>query len=456
MTDRPELEAELGRLRREKSAFEAQSKLLEHFLVLARSSAEVRVLHSILQQTLQVSVNLTDAERGSLFLLDAAGQVTDSLLARGERSADESAAIVATVMDQGLAAWVRSHRRIALITDTRQDSRWLNLPDQPYTARSVLAVPIQRGSDLLGLLTLLHPAPNRFSPETAELMELAASLIGVALENARLYAALQKYSRALDAELEKGRSIQQQFLPATLPQPAGWQIAAAFHPAKRVSGDFYDAFLLPGNRLCIVIGDVCDKGVGSALFMALIRSLVRVLSGKSSIEGLSAGAAEKRPIDIESLTAFNAVTGTNDYIAGEHGEGGMFASLFVGVLNPETGRLAYVNGGHEPALIIAHAQIRQQLAATGPVVGAQQSSRFKVGTTVIQPGETLLGYTDGVTEALSPEQTFFGRKRFNRLVCLGEGSASQLIDDLRVEIFAHIQNAPQHDDITLMALHRFS
>jgi len=126
------------------------------------------------------------------------------------------------------------------------------------------------------------------------------------------------------------------------------------------------------------------------------------------------------------------------------------------VLNPETGRLAYVNGGHEPALIIAHAQIRQQLAATGPVVGAQQSSRFKVGTTVIQPGETLLGYTDGVTEALSPEQTFFGRKRFNRLACLGEGSASQLIDDLRVEIFAHIQNAPQHDDITLMALHRLS
>jgi sigma-B regulation protein RsbU (phosphoserine phosphatase) len=213
--------------------------------------------------------------------------------------------------------------------------------------------------------------------------------------------------------------------------------------------------MLPGNRLCIVIGDVCDKGVGSAMFMALIRSLIRVLSGKSNIEGLSASSTEKRHIDIEGLTAFNAVTGTNDYIAGEHGEDGMFASLFVGVLNPETGRLAYVNGGHEPALIIAHAQIQQQLTATGPVVGAMPSSRFEVGTTVIQPGETLVGYTDGVTEALSPEQALLGRDRFYRLACRGEGSASQQIDDLRVELFAHIQNAPQYDDITLVAVHRF-
>jgi phosphoserine phosphatase RsbU/P len=456
MTDPPEFAEELLSLRREKTAFQAQSKLLEHFLILARSSAEERILHSILQETLQISVDLTGAEKGSLFLLDARGKVTDSILTRGERTPEESAAIIGRVMDRGLGAWVREHRQIGLIFDTHKDRRWLKLPDQPYAARSALAVPIQRGTDLLGLLTLLHADPHCFSQETAELMQPTATLIGVALENARLYAKLQKYSRALDAELEKGRTIQQQFLPTHLPQLPGWEIAAAFHPARRVSGDFYDAFMLPGNRLCIVIGDVCDKGVGAAMFMALIRSLIRVLSGKSNLEGLSASATEKRRIDIEALTAFNAVTGTNDYIACEHGEDGMFASIFVGVLNLETGRLAYVNGGHEPALIIAHSQIRQQLTATGPVVGALPTSRFEVETTVIQPGETLVGYTDGVTEALSPQQALFGRDRFTRLACRGEGSASQQIDDLRVELFAHIQNAPQYDDITLMAVHRFA
>jgi sigma-B regulation protein RsbU (phosphoserine phosphatase) len=456
MTDRPEPEEELLRLRREKAAFQAQSKLLEHFLILARSSAEERVLHSILKETLLISVDLTGAEKGSLFLLDSSGKVTDGILTRGERTAEESAAIIGKVMEHGLAAWVRKHRRIGLIFDTLKDERWLNLPDQPYAVRSALAVPIQRGADLLGLLTLLHAEPHHFSQDTAELMELTATLIGVALENARLYAELQKYSRALDAELEKARKIQQQFLPASIPQLPGWEIAATFHPARRVSGDFYDAFMLPGNRLCMVIGDVCDKGVGSALFMALIRSLVRVLSGKSSIEGLSTGATEERRIDVEALTAFNAVTGTNAYIAGEHGEEGMFASLFVGVLNPETGRLAYVNGGHEPALIIADTQIRQQLIATGPVVGAMPNSRFEVETTVIQPGETLVAFTDGVTEALSPEQTVFGRDRFNGLACRGKGCTFRLIDQLQGEIFAHIRNAPQFDDITLMAVHRFS
>jgi len=454
MTSRSKLKEEVLRLRREKAAFQAQSKLLDHFLNLASSSAQEPVLHFILQETIRISVDLAGAEKGSLFLLDASGKVTDSILARGAGSPEESALVIGMVMENGLAAWVRKHRQFGLISDTTKDKRWLNLPDQPYLVRSAMAVPIQRGADLLGLLTLLHPEPHRFSQDKVELMNLTATLIGMTLENARLYATLQTYSRALDAELEKGKKIQQQFLPASIPQLPGWEIAAAFHPARRVSGDFYDAFMLPGNRLCIVIGDVCDKGVGSALFMALIRSLIRVLSGKSSIEGLSADAVEKRRIDIDALTAFNAVTGTNDYLASEHGEDGMFASLFVGVLDPETGRLAYVNGGHEPALIITHAQIREQLIPTGPVVGAMPRSRFEVKTAVIQPGETLMCYTDGATEALSPEQTLFGRDRLCSLACRRDGFASQLIDDLQSELFAHIRSAPQYDDITLLAVHR--
>jgi phosphoserine phosphatase RsbU/P len=450
----PECEDELLRLRREKAAFQAQSRLMERFLALARSSVEERVLQAILQETLQISVDLTGAQKGSLFLLDANGCVTDSILTRGERPAAERAVIIGQVMDRGLAAWVWKHRRAGLISDTREDPRWVNLPNQPYSVRSALAVPIRRGADLLGLLTLLHGDPDCFSQETAELMESTAVLIGVTLENTRLYAKLQKYSRALDAELEKGKKIQQQFLPTSLPRLFGWDIAAAFHPARRVSGDFYDAFMLPGDRLCLVIGDVCDKGVGSALFMALIRSLVRVLSGKSDIEGLSSGGAEQRRMDIESITAFNAVKGTNDYLAGEHAEGGMFASLFVGVLNPATGRLSYVNGGHDPPLVVGDSRIRLRLPATGPVVGALPTSSFEVGTVVIQPGETLVGYTDGVTEALSPEGVLFSRERFNALACRVETSAVRLVEVIRGELFDHIQGAPQYDDITVIAVHR--
>ena len=89
---------------------------------------------------------------------------------------------------------------------------------------------------------------------------------------------IEAYSQALKGELDKGRQLQQDFLPYSLPQPPGWDLAASLKPAREVSGDFYDAFVLPDNLVAIVIGDVCDKGVGSALFMALCRSLLRIFS----------------------------------------------------------------------------------------------------------------------------------------------------------------------------------
>jgi sigma-B regulation protein RsbU (phosphoserine phosphatase) len=161
------LDNELTRLKREKAAFQAQARLLDHFLKLARSSTEERILFSVLQQTLQVAADLTGADKGGLFLLDGRGAVTESILTRGDAPDAEKSALIARVLDKGLAAWVRENRRIGLVADTREDARWLDLPDQPYRIRSALAVPILRGEDLLGILTLLHADPGRFNAERA-------------------------------------------------------------------------------------------------------------------------------------------------------------------------------------------------------------------------------------------------------------------------------------------------
>ena len=149
------------------------------------------------------------------------------------------------VLNKGLAGWVWKHRKIGLVKDTRDDSRWLDLPDQPYTVGSALSVPILRGESLLGLLTLLHATPGHFNDQTAELMQLTAGQLGAALENARLYTKLDEYSKALDAELEKGKKIQRDFFPKDIPRLPGWEIVSVFEPALQVSGDFYDAFMLP-------------------------------------------------------------------------------------------------------------------------------------------------------------------------------------------------------------------
>jgi sigma-B regulation protein RsbU (phosphoserine phosphatase) len=452
-----ELKAKIVRLQKKKSALLTQSRLIQNFVSLAKSSAKEQILTAILQKTLDLTAELTKAETGSLFLLDPDGVVRDCILTRGPRQAKECLDLTGTVLEGGLAGWVMRNNRIGLITDTEKDDRWLNLPGQPYTVRSAMAVPISRDNELLGILTLLHSQPGVFHQGTVDVMEVTAGQLGLALESAKLYSKLDEYSRALDAELEKGKQIQKEFLPHRLPRPAGWDIAACFHAARQVSGDFYDAFMLPNGCLAVVVGDVCDKGIGSALFMALIRSLIRVFTGKISLSGVSISAGDRpatEAMDVEVGTALGAVTLTSEYIAQEHGDQGMFATLCLGIINPENGEMAYVNAGHLPLLIIGESGVRASLNVTGPSVGMAPGLKFRSAVARIEPGEVLLGYTDGVTEALSPDDALYTKERFSAFLEKPFSSALELIEGVKTDLFSHVKNAPQSDDITMIAVHR--
>jgi phosphoserine phosphatase RsbU/P len=452
-----ELKAKIERLQKKKTALLTQSRLLQDFVSLAKSSAKEQMLTAILQKTLELTVELSKAETGSLFLLDPDGVVRDCILTRGPRQAKECLDLTGTVLESGLAGWVVRNRRIGLITDTEKDARWLNLPEQPYAARSAMALPIIRDNELLGILTLLHSQPGIFHQGAVDVMEVTAGQLGLALESAKLYSKLNEYSRALDAELEKGRQIQKEFLPHELPRLPGWDIAACFHPARQVAGDFYDGFVLPNGCLAVVIGDVCDKGIGSALFMALIRSLLRVFTGKISLSGVSISAGDRpatAEVDVEVETALGAVTSTNEYIAKEHGDQGMFATLCLGIINPQTGLLAYVNAGHLPLVIIGKSGARAFLNATGSSVGIDSLSRYRSAIARIEQGEVLFGYTDGVTEAMSPDEALYTKERFFALLEKPASSALELIDRVKADLFSHIKHAPQSDDITMIAVHR--
>ena len=452
-----ELKAKIKRLQKKKTALLTQSRLLQDFVSRAKSSAKEQILSAILQKTLDLTAELTKAETSSLFLLDLDGVVRDCILTRGPRHAKECFDLTGTVLEGGLAGWVMRNRQIGLITDTEKDDRWLNLADQPYAARSVMAVPIIRDNELLGILTLQHSKPGIFHQGTVDVMEVTAGQLGLALESAKLYSKLDQYSRALDAELEKGKQIQKEFLPHELPRPTGWDIAACFHAARQVSGDFYDAFMLPNGCLAVVIGDVCDKGIGSALFMALIRSLIRVFTGKISLSGLSITTGDGRPapeVDAERGMALGAITLTNEYIAQEHGDQGMFATLCLVIINPTTGGLAYVNAGHLPLLIINKSGVKALLNTTGLPVGITPECHYRNAVAQMESGEVLLGYTDGVTEALSPDEALYTKQRLFAFLEKPFSSALELIEGVKMDLLSHVRNAPQSDDITMIAVHR--
>lgn len=275
---------------------------------------------------------------------------------------------------------------------------------------------------------------------------------------------LEDYSQALKKELDKGREIQKNFLPDRLMALPGWGLAAYFKPARQVAGDYYDVFRLSDNRMGLVIADVCDKGVGAALFMALFRSLIRIFSGQFEVNGGSCPGHDL-PLEIISDTPDNpadadlevlqAVVHTNRYVVDNHGDLGMFATLFFGVLDLQSGRLAYINAGHDPVfLLYPEGGVRDQLVATGPAVGVSADSTFIVRHAGILPGETLVSYTDGIPEATSNTGDFFGRQRLTELLQGNPESAAALVAAIVAQVSAHTGEAEQFDDITMLVVRR--
>ncbi|MGD1909774.1 MAG: PP2C family protein-serine/threonine phosphatase [Rivularia sp. (in: cyanobacteria)] len=280
---------------------------------------------------------------------------------------------------------------------------------------------------------------------------------------------VENYSQALNSELEKGRQMQLNFLPPeetfkSFSEQFGWEIASFFKPARQVAGDFYDIFELSHDSVGFVIADVCDKGVGAALFMALFRSLIRIFSTQIQLRGQASLILEENlpqsgwigesPLtNLAHLNALQAVSLTNEYVAKFHGELGMFATLFFGVLEPTTGLLTYINGGHEPLFIISgDGKVKHHLESTAPAVGMLPSMNFPMCQIYLQPGEILIGYTDGVTEARDSNGKFFTDKRLISLLEQPINSAQLLLDKITTSIQEHTSNAEQFDDITILAL----
>ena len=269
--------------------------------------------------------------------------------------------------------------------------------------------------------------------------------------------------KIVEFELEKGQKIQQDFLPSNIPSFPDWNIATCFFPAGKVSGDFYDVFTLPDGNVGLVIADVCDKGVGSALYMALFRSLIRVFAEQAAfydpaaIAGIDQSCSELTAVpsaENQQLMHLRAVPFTNNYIALTHGEESMFATLFFGVLDPKTGQLCYINGGHEPLYMIDKKGVKKKLDPTGPAVGLFPNSAYDVGNIQFEPDDMLIGYTDGVTEARSPEDELFTRNRLRSLIEQPFNSATELLEGIKNNLFSFIDIAPRGDDVTMLAVQR--
>jgi serine phosphatase RsbU (regulator of sigma subunit) len=253
---------------------------------------------------------------------------------------------------------------------------------------------------------------------------------------------LKEAHRQVEQELAVAWRIQESFLPDHVPQVPGWQLAAALEPARQTSGDFYDFIPLPNGRLGILVADVADKGTGAALYMALSRTLIRTYAIEYDTQpALALGAANRR-------------------ILGDT-QSDLFVTVFYGILDPDTGSLAYCNAGHNPPYLLSaqrDGQV-QELSLTGMALGVIEDETWDEGTAQMAEGDVLVLYSDGIPEAENAQAAFFGTGRL--LAALQAGlaawprpSAGEVKETLLAEVRAFVGDTPQSDDMTLMVVVR--
>ncbi len=317
----------------------------------------------------------------------------------------------------------------------------------PGTPKGVIGqaigIPVEHGERILGVIAISrNKTESPFNDDDVRLLTLFASQAAIALTNAQQYEELQKLYAAvkekerLDSELTMAHTIQASLLPKRLPKIAGWEVAACWDAAREISGDFYDCFPVPGGRWGFVIADVAGKGVPAALFMALCRTLTRTFS----MDGRSPREAIARVNDL--------------IIADSYSE--WFVTLFYGLLDPRWGILTYVNAGHpRPLWLRKKGKKIEKLTADGMALGVFEGITLEEKSVQLDPGDLVLFYTDGISEAMDTGGNLYGDRRVQAaLTRFANQSPASVLNNLQKDVATFSKGRPQSDDLTALLLKR--
>jgi sigma-B regulation protein RsbU (phosphoserine phosphatase) len=383
------------------------------------------------------------AEGVGILLLDAKTQeLFFPYVANEDPEAAERLRHMRFPADRGIAGEVLRNGRPIRVDDVHSDSRFFPGADRESrtTTRNLIAAPLRSEQGIIGVIQAVNRRGSAesgvaFSDHDLEFLEALSGSVAVAIDNAR---AIEERSalRALRREVEIASEIQLSILPRrfpAFPDRDDFDLHAAMIPARDVGGDFYDFFLLGPSQLGVVIADVSGKGIPAAIFMAVSRTLM-----KATALTASSPAACLQQVN-RLLNAENSAE--------------MFVSVFYGILDTQSGRLVFSNGGHNPPLFVRAGGDAQFLdAKPGCVLGVLDDAVYQDATSALMPGDTLVLYTDGVTEAMNGVDELYGEERLQRLLRNPADSPRNLIDRVIADVKQHSGEATQSDDITLLAV----
>lgn len=302
----------------------------------------------------------------------------------------------------------------------------------------LLAFPLSIKGEKYGImLTRETNVQTAYHQKRVELIKGVAQQTALAIQNERLKEEMVGRER-VEREFQLARQIQKTFLPQSIPGVEGWDFDLRWRTAREVGGDFYDVFLTRDDRIAFAIADVSDKGMPAALYMTVTRTLIRAMA--------------------QYITSPAEVLDRVNELLYEESQNGMFVTAIYALLDPRTGKLEYTNAGHNLPLIFRGNKDKiEKLAKGGIALGVIENAKYTCHTMEISEKDTLLLYTDGVTEAFSSSGEQFTESRLIDALQKNQyGSASELLESLEDLINIFRQGEPPSDDLTMLAIHRLS
>jgi serine phosphatase RsbU (regulator of sigma subunit) len=395
--------------------------------VLIRAGRELcvhRPLGDLFHIILQLSIRATGADRGVIMTFD-----NDELVPRAYHG--EGFAISTLVRDRAV-----QEKSSILIRDVAQDEALRQR--QTFAGGNVhgiMVVPLQTERDVLGLIYVDNGRGGReFQADDLNLFTVLANVAAIRIEQERL-AAVERREQVLERDLRQAAEIQASLLPSVPPEMDGLDLAGFNAPCRMVGGDYFDFLPYGDEKMGFVIGDVSGKGMPAALLMTGLQARVRMLA--------------------ESRGELSRVMSQLDRSVTTGCPGTLFASLVLCVFDTRTGSLEYCNAGHNPPILVRTSGKVERLPGGGTVLGLLPGFGYQSGRAVLDKGDVVVLYSDGVTEAVNADDAEFGEERLVDLIrSLRDSTAAGLIGGVTDALKDWTAGMPPYDDLTLVVARR--
>jgi len=402
---------------------------------LARLISSTMPVDQILDKVVAVSVKGIKAEQGTISLLTAKkeNEETGDPFKTMIRKVDVSRQVGRYRLDDHLSGWMLSNRKPITINDVKNDNilKGVQLNEG---IQSILSVPLICKGNLIGVLNIFNKKEiGGFSNNDQRLLSIIASQSAQIIENARLYEE-EKQLRRYENELEMARNIQEGLIPKEVPKTKKLDISSFFNPADEVGGDYFDYLDLGNDKIGIVMADVSGHGAAAALVMTMMKGIVHALT--SSFE-----SPEKALAELNS-------------ILNQIGPKEKFVTMMFLVFDLKNMKLSYSSAGHPPLVFYSSKSKTCELVEfICPALGISSLSQYKRKQMTLSPGDLILVYTDGVTEAFNEEQEMFEETRLLEAVQeMAKETSAKTIEHVKKELKKFIKDASQSDDVAMIAI----